>query len=167
VQDAHFLPFDTQFLPLPADNTDQAQAFKQQNAIVWGMERNNGVTPITEIVEGWYLKSDGTSGLLDNTTPYNGNFVPQGWSGNPGAYLTLVAPYCRSCHGALEPFRSWNMQDQFIQYAGGIQDRVCNKAVPGGTMPHSQRAYQKLWATGTPAVLAVDFGFAHCQFTPF
>jgi hypothetical protein len=163
---AHFLPFDTPLLPTPSTRGPQKAAFQSQNAIVWSIEKNNdpnqGQNPaIARLIEGWYTREDQTLGLFDTTTPFNEDWTPPGWDANPGPYLTMIAPYCRSCHIAQDPI-TFESEADFRALAGPIQRKVCGKEFP--VMPHAQRTYQKFWQSGARAVIAVDLGFVSCKF---
>ncbi len=173
VNGAHFLPFDTTFLPTPASKGPQEAAFKSQNAIVWSVEANNAQnSAIRTLIEGWYTKTnpDGTKtvGLFDTTTPFDRLFAPSGFANNKGPYLTMVAPYCRTCHAAQDGI-TLESESELRGLAPRIKEVVCDKDGfrPGGTvMPHAQRTYQKFWQSGARAVIAIDLGLAHCKFQP-
>jgi hypothetical protein len=142
VDGASFLPLDPGLLAFasPADKAAQQENMRKVNAIVVASAPQSAVAAY---IRGLYGNAVSIPGTLAKD-----DYVPQGWSQQPGFYRTLVKPYCASCHLAAP--ESWNFAswENFEQNKFLIKGSVCN----AHTMPHSELQYKAFWTKDTGPV---------------
>jgi hypothetical protein len=165
IQNSMFLPFDVASFRFPASTGLDAalqDSFQRLNLLVGLLTAYDGREAAVEVIEGWYEHSGGDI-FTPGQTFWSG-FVPQGWRGSAREqqlYLQVVAPYCRSCHMALDDVDglglTWSTAAEFKSFydVGLIHARVCDhRGVKA--MPHAQRTFQKFWTSGRSAFLTID-----------
>lgn len=140
-----------------ADAGEKA-AFKQQNAVVKGLNAAETVTiqPIKDLITGWYA---GGNDEQDN------NFLPPGWAGAPqqDLYRDLVRHSCRTCHVALDASAAptgfgWISYDQLRNRRGFLDSFVLCE---GRVMPHAAITYRNFWLSAGPHQPAVLRNFSN------
>jgi hypothetical protein len=164
VQGASFLPLDPGVLSfgvtVPGDRTDYSRSGQEPNIRrINQMIFNAGAgSAVTKYILGLY-----NGALYQTSAPARDDYVPSGWSEQPGLYRSIVKPYCASCHLAAPShvnFASWG---NFLQNKAQIYSTVC----VSHTMPQSEIAYRAFWTKDTgvlylPGLLAAALGYSSC-----
>jgi hypothetical protein len=163
VQGATLLPIDPAMVAFPVtqpgDRSKYERPFQEENirrvnaAILASMPSK----PVADYIQGLYPTGVSQSGSVSQA-----NYVPSGWAQQSGLYLSVVKPYCATCHmaqGNLN-FSTWG---NFLAYKQLIYGAVCQQK----TMPHAEIPFRKFWTLDTgpvylPGLLANSLGYASC-----
>jgi hypothetical protein len=171
VQGASLLPL------IPGDLTFSSAAVRASTATLWPEAFQNTEEAIHRINDLIYRSNPSPTikerirTLYAGTSLYptgafgsraNDLAVPPGWSGQPGLYQKVIAPYCGSCHFAQSGALSFSTYAQVVQVKQAIQRAVCVDF----TMPHSEILFGKFWKEGgvvsLPGLLSTALGFPSC-----
>ena len=142
---AKFLPFDLEafdFKPSGAySKAGQQEAFRRLNQTVKSTVAASD--PIAKLIDGWYASSGGVNAFGATQNP---DYVPSGWSTEPVLYQKAFAPYCRTCHVALNiPFETFAQLQSFPP-----EGAICETKY----MPHAEITRNAFWASSARAHLA-------------
>jgi hypothetical protein len=163
VDGARFIPFDVASFAFSdqwaiADDPDgdfttlddQQDDFLALNALVYETEPGAAAK---EVIETWYgtdMDNPNSVALTDK--------VPPGWNSHKDLYRNVVAPYCRSCHGALSTngtTPSWSTYEEFAGDSPFIKYLVCDTQV----MPHAEVTQKRFFDSGARAMLMHELGW--------
>jgi hypothetical protein len=153
VRHASFLPFDVDsFQDLGTNNriANQSEGFRKLNSFV--VSFTGADTAIRDLVNGWYNNRAGTA-----NTPFNGSYVPAGWSSTPAkakAYNEVIKPYCRTCHISQDRGLDFLKASDADNLRATVVSAVCKQHI----MPHAQQTMKRFWASGARAQLLGYFG---------
>jgi hypothetical protein len=129
-------------------------------------DRNgNYMTTLITLIEGWYGSDfvvPAPEDLPNHTQ--NSEFVPLGWSDTAAhafLYQNVEARSCRNCHstrdsgslafGTFADFDSLKGLYPFFVFGGAnLANTPITPAVPGTTMPHARKTFQRFWLSTTP-----------------
>ncbi len=156
---AHFLPYDVgNFAFSTANGFTKAQ---QQKAIynLNKIAKTTNLTPIaTDLINGWYHN--------DTVTTVDQNYLPKDWQAAIGKlpginvsyfYKKVEAPYCRSCHVAMDSQRiTDNPEDvaNWLKTGSPNSDDAFKQVLCGGyatvqrnhSMPNSLVTFNRMWS---------------------
>jgi hypothetical protein len=128
------------------------------------VQKTNPAQPIQALIAGWYACGVGNPGCAPDATFVPGgaacppssapDFPTCGWSqaSVPSVnvdpkqfYLTVLKPYCRTCHVAQAP--SFNVQNftDFRSRASGVEFAVCQNL----HMPDAEVPFNGFWKNST------------------
>jgi hypothetical protein len=164
VQGATLLPIDPASIAFPTtqpgDRVQYERPFQEEN-----IRRINSVillsTPspaVSDYINGLYPAGVTKTGSLSQA-----NFVPAGWADAAGLYLTIVKPYCATCHLAAPSNLNFSTLGNFMQNRDLIYSAVCQQK----TMPHAEIPFRNFWTKDTgvvylPGFLATGLGYPSC-----
>ncbi|MCF6252838.1 MAG: hypothetical protein L3J75_16450, partial [Methylococcaceae bacterium] len=172
---AGFLPFDPDLYeyhdPGGAGATIGSGAYSRANQEGFFKELNRLVlttnpTPAArELVEGWY----GGAGLPG---PFDGQFVPAGWSLNiedTTFYKTVIGAYCRACHiqrAFPESTLNFNAQISQMDFNAandlkGLFNQVGSTVLSRTTMPLALVTYDKFWKDDVAVTNLIGYLSSH------
>jgi hypothetical protein len=142
VDGASFLPLDPgQLVFASADHqASQEEGMRNINAMIADSEPTSAVAAYIRGLYGNQISVPGTVAKVD--------YVPQGWSTQPGIYRSLVKPYCATCHLAAPAFRNFASWENFKGNAEPIKAAVCK----AHTMPHAELQFRAFWTKDTGPV---------------
>lgn len=163
--------FKAQFIPFDLDNfvfsaqpgltrAAQGPALRTLNQLILN---TNPSPAIVETIHGWYPTANAI---------FNGNFTPPGWAGHIPLYKSVVKPYCRSCHIAMDTnsnlsfnnfsdFRNWNFE---------LSHRVCGNT--GGverkrySMPNALVTFNLFWRDNNARSILLQYLIDEGEITP-
>ncbi len=101
-----------------------------------------------ELIEAWY----GGAGMPQGT--FTDSYVPAGWSGNPGLYTNVVAPYCRTCHILRGTGNQSDLDFTTLAKFQAYADRIKAHVFDRGNMPLALIVYNDFWESSAPQTLA-------------
>ena len=101
-----------------------------------------------ELIEAWY----GGAGMPQGT--FTDSYVPAGWSGNPGLYTNVVAPYCRTCHVLRGTGNQSDLDFTSLAKFQSYADRIKAHVFERGNMPLALIVYNDFWESPAPQLLA-------------
>ena len=155
VDGASFLPLDPDLLAFssPAEKGAQQEKMRKINAMI---VTSAPTSAVAAYIRGLYGNSVSVPGTLAKV-----DYVPQGWSQQPGFYRSVVKQYCSTCHLAAPEYLNFASWENFEQNKALIKAAVCN----AHTMPHSELQYKAFWTKDTgpvylPGLLASTLNWA-------
>jgi hypothetical protein len=139
----------------PAGRAAQEEPIRKINKYVLGSAPSAAVA---SYINGLYGGKVGTIG-----TKAIDNYVPSGWSSQPGLYQQVVRPYCSTCHMAADPGYSFASWSNFEGNSALIRVAVCLTH----SMPHAELPFKEFWTKNTgilylPGLLAAALGYNSC-----
>lgn len=148
VSGATFLPFNLDnfdFLS-PEERTNQLASFRSLNDIATIAQRSDAGFDggVWNLMKAWYRDAS-------EPTVFNGNNVPDGWSGDDKQvelFRKVVGPFCITCHVA-SPRVPFDTYEQFARLAPAIAQDVCGSHA----MPNAERTMAEFWSDPGRAVL--------------
>ena len=154
VDGARFLPFDIASFDYSSEpgysRAEQEEAFRKLNRIV---RDTNATDAIIDLIDGWY----GQRNVYAPGTPFDEDYVPEGWASKAVVYEQAIKPYCRSCHVAIDNDVELNFMsaDDVDARADRIKAVVCDVK----TMPQAEVTYYKFWESSARAHLVGPLGY--------
>jgi hypothetical protein len=142
VDGASFLPLDPDLLAFssPEEKAGQQEKFRKINSIIVNSDPRSAVAAY---IRGLYGNAVSVPGTLAKP-----DYVPQGWSDQPGFYRTLVKPYCATCHLAAPESLNFASWENFSLTWPRIKAAVCIQH----TMPHGELQFKAFWTKDTGPV---------------
>ena len=148
-------PLQLVFAGGSAGRAAQEESIRRINELI---TRTTPSAAVIDYINGLYGGAVSRPGLSAVT-----NYVPAGWSQQPGLYLQVVRPYCATCHLAAQPSYSFASWGNFKGNAALIQTAVCATH----SMPHAEVPFTQFWTKDTgvlylPGLLAAALGYSSC-----
>ena len=138
-----------------AGRAAQEDSIRKINQYVVGSAPSAAVAAYINGLYGGKVGVAGTKAIDD--------YVPSGWSAQPGLYRQVVRPYCSTCHMAADPGYSFASWGNFQGNAALIRASVCATH----SMPHAEIPFKEFWTKNTgalylPGLLAASLGYDSC-----
>jgi hypothetical protein len=164
VQGATLLPLDPALLAFgttqPGDRTQYERPYQEENIRrINSTVLASGPAPaVADYINGLY-----PAGVAQAKATSQANYVPPGWADQSGLYLSIVKPYCASCHWSAPANINFATSANFLQNRALIYSAVCQQK----TMPHAEIPFRNFWTKDTgayylPGLLATALGYQSC-----
>jgi hypothetical protein len=158
VDNAQFLPLDPELLSFlsPVALSQQQEKIRQLNVMMMNSDKTSVVA---RYIRGLYRGAPTQVGAVAQP-----DYVPSGWSQQPGLYRQVVRPYCVMCHLAGPSNLAFDNYGTFSAAGPMIFAAVCK----AHTMPHAELQFREFWTKPTgainiPGLLALTTGNQSCQ----